>query len=170
VLITRSLVEADLLAGRTKAALRRLALVNDHPGMQYQSFWSALLAPVSAWADLELSHGDAARDKIEVCESYARAHVIHLLLPDILRIRALIALGDARWQEATAALDEAYSFAHETPLPWAELKALWVYGQLEVARGNPAAAHARFAAALAICERLGERLYRPHIERSLAAL
>jgi tetratricopeptide (TPR) repeat protein len=170
VFITRSLVEADLLAGRTEAARSRLVMVYEHLGMQYLSFWSALLTPVLAWADLDLSRGDEARDEIEACEAYARAHELRLFLPDILRIRALISLGHARWQEAEEALDEARSLAHDMPLPWAELKALWVYGQLKAARADSLAAGERFKEALVICDELGEGLYRPHIERALTAL
>jgi hypothetical protein len=56
------------------------------------------------------------------------------------------------------------------PYPYAEAKALWVYGQLEATRGDPAAARGRFEEALAICVKLGERLYCPHIERNLSDL
>jgi transcriptional regulator with XRE-family HTH domain len=170
VFITRSLVEADLLAGRTETARSRLALAYAHPGLQYPSFLSALLAPVLAWADLDLRRGDEARDEIEACEAYARAHELRLFLPDILRVRALIALADSHWQEAEEALNGARSLARDIPLPWAELKALWVFGQLEAAHGDSVEARERFKEALAICDHLGEGLYRPHIERALIAL
>jgi hypothetical protein len=41
---------------------------------------------------------------------------------------------------------------------------------LEAARGDPAAARKQLALALAICDRLGEGLYRRAIARDLAAL
>jgi transcriptional regulator with XRE-family HTH domain len=66
------------------------------------------------------------------------------------------------------ALEEA--FERIRAMPYAEAKALWVYGRLEVARGDPAAARERFTAALTICDRLGEGLYRTHIAHDLAAL
>jgi hypothetical protein len=53
------------------------------------------------------------------------------------------------------------------PYPYAEAKALWVYGQLEMERGDPRAAREHFTAALAICDQLGEGLYRPRIEQDL---
>jgi transposase len=56
------------------------------------------------------------------------------------------------------------------PFPYAELKALWVYSQLEVARGDPAAARKHLKQALAICDQLGEGLYRKYIERDLRRL
>jgi hypothetical protein len=49
-------------------------------------------------------------------------------------------------------------------------RTLWAYGRLEVARGDSAAARERFAQALAICDRLGEGLYRKYIESDLAGL
>ena len=51
------------------------------------------------------------------------------------------------------------------PYPYAEAKTLWVYGRLEAARGDPAAARLRIEQALLICDRLGEGLYRPRIEQ-----
>jgi hypothetical protein len=59
------------------------------------------------------------------------------------------------------------TLAQAMPYPYAELKALLVYGQLEVTRGDLAAAQERFEQALAICDRLGEGLYRPRIEQDL---
>jgi hypothetical protein len=56
------------------------------------------------------------------------------------------------------------------PYPYAEAKTLWAYGRLEGARRNRTAARERFAQALVICERLGEGLYRPHLERALRRL
>jgi hypothetical protein len=67
-----------------------------------------------------------------------------------------------------AALEEALERARAMPYPYGEAKTLWVYGRLEAAHGDPATARERFIQALAICERLGEGLYRPHIERALA--
>ena len=88
----------------------------------------------------------------------------------MLRVQGLLATKQGRWDVAVAALDEALERARAMPFPYAELKALWVYGDLEVARGDPTAARRRFEQALSICDRLGEGLYRASIERDLAAL
>ena len=56
------------------------------------------------------------------------------------------------------------------PYPYAEAKALYVYGQLHAVKGETEQAREKYEAAIAICERLGEGLYRPHIERALAEL
>jgi tetratricopeptide (TPR) repeat protein len=89
---------------------------------------------------------------------------------DALRVRALIAMRQERYQEAASDLDEAIALCQAMPYPYAEAKALWIYGPLEVARGDPVAAHQRFEQALAICDRLGEGLYRTYIERDLRRL
>lgn len=59
------------------------------------------------------------------------------------------------------------SAARAMPYPYAELKALYVYGLPERARGDSKAMRERPTGALAICDRLVERLYRPHVERLL---
>jgi uncharacterized protein HemY len=91
-------------------------------------------------------------------------------LVQALRVSAQIAIRQQHWQEAASALEGIITRCQAMPYPYAEAKALYVYGQLHVARGEPAQARARFEAALAICARLGERLYAEHIERALAAL
>jgi hypothetical protein len=89
---------------------------------------------------------------------------------DVLRVQGLLATRQQRWDIGIAALDEALKRTRAMPFPYAELKALWVYGQLEVARGNPVAARERFEQALLICDGLGEGLYRAYIEHAVAAL
>lgn len=78
--------------------------------------------------------------------------------------------GRRRWTEAVAALDEALTLAHRLPYPYAEAKALYVYGQLHVAKGEAEQARSRFEAALAILNRLGERLYAGRVVGELASL
>jgi tetratricopeptide (TPR) repeat protein len=89
---------------------------------------------------------------------------------DALRSKALLAMQQRRWQEAEEALEVSRSLARPMPYPYAEAKALYVYGQLHVAKGEPDRARQRFAQALAVCARLGERLYAEHIEQALAEL
>ena len=67
-------------------------------------------------------------------------------------------------------LDEAITRCQAMPYPYAEAKALWVYGQLHAAQGEPDLARARYQATLAILHRLDERLYAEHIERALEGL
>jgi tetratricopeptide (TPR) repeat protein len=91
-----------------------------------------------------------------------------LLLPDALRVQALSAMRRQRWDEAEKALDEAIGLGREMPYPYAEAKALYVSGQMWVARDEPARAEAQFEEALAICQRLGERLYGEAVAQALS--
>jgi hypothetical protein len=56
------------------------------------------------------------------------------------------------------------------PYPYAEAKALYVFGQLHAAKGEQEQARKAYDASLAILNRLGEGLYRPHVERALTEL
>jgi tetratricopeptide (TPR) repeat protein len=91
-----------------------------------------------------------------------------LLLPDALRVRALWAMQQQKWDEAKKALDEAIGLCREMPYPYAEAKARYVSGQMWAARGKQAQAQAQFKEALAICQRLGERLYGEAIAQALS--
>ena len=93
-----------------------------------------------------------------------------LYLVDGLRIQGLLATMQGRWKVATAALDDTLERTRAMAYPYGEAKALWVYGRLEAARSDRAAARIRFKQALAICNRLGEGLYRKRIECDLRAL
>jgi hypothetical protein len=97
----------------------------------------------------------------------ARVHHFHLWLVDGLRVLAMVRLRQCHREEACALLEEAIELCRAMPYPYAEVKALWVYGQLEAARGDLVAATGHFTAALAICDQLGEGLYRPRIEQEL---
>src|SRR5262249_30380307 len=91
-------------------------------------------------------------------------------LGDVLRARAVVATVQGEWAEAHSALDEALELARGLAYPYDEAKALYRYGQLHAAEGEPEQAREKHTAALAMCERLGEVLYRPHIERDLRRL
>jgi tetratricopeptide (TPR) repeat protein len=75
-----------------------------------------------------------------------------------------------RWREAGAALDEAFAFFQAISNPFAEARVLYIYGRFYAAQGEHEQARARFDAALAILNRLGERLYATHIEHILARM
>lgn len=65
-------------------------------------------------------------------------------------------------------LNEAVALSRAISYPYAEAKALYVVGHMWMTRGEPARACERFDEALAICRRLGERLYGEAIERQYA--
>jgi tetratricopeptide (TPR) repeat protein/transcriptional regulator with XRE-family HTH domain len=157
--------EAELLAGHALEARQRLVpLVEQSAGSVQKVLW---LLPWLAWAQVNVGEMDQAAATLEECIALATAQEDHLVLVDALRIKALLATRRNAWQEAEDALEESLALARPMPYPYAEAKALWVYGNVEVAREHLTAARARLEQALAICERLGEGLYRPHIEREL---
>jgi tetratricopeptide (TPR) repeat protein len=160
---TYLLAEADLLADRAEAAQLRLMsfLQTDLLAPADSNALGALL--LLAWSERDLGRHAQAEARLEGVLATARPFV----RVDALRVRALIATYRERYQEAANDLDEAIALCQAMPYPYAEAKALWIYGRLEVARGDPAAARERFTAALAICDQLGEGLYAKHIEREL---
>jgi len=91
-------------------------------------------------------------------------------LVDALRVRALTLMQKGRWQEAEGALEQALAITRAMPYPYAEAKALYVYGLLHTQKGEPEQAHKGLEASLAILKRLGERMYAEHVEQALAAL
>jgi tetratricopeptide (TPR) repeat protein len=162
------LAECDLLAGQAAAARRRLEPLLDQSEDEERQV-TALL-PLLAWSSLEL--GEAVRAETLAAASRRRATEgeYRLALVDALRVAALVATRQGQWHAAEAALEEALGLCRAMSYPYAEAKALYVYGQLHLAQDEPAQARERFEQALAICGRLGERFYAEHIERALTHL
>jgi tetratricopeptide (TPR) repeat protein len=160
--------ECALLAGQPEVA--HALLTPWFTGEPMQERTRLELSVLRAWAAVELG-GEADDAEAWVTEAVggARACQMELILPDALRVQALWAMRQQRWQEAERALDEAVSLSQAMPYPYAEAKALYVLGQLWAAGDELARARECFARAQAICDRLGERLYGAAIERSVAA-
>jgi tetratricopeptide (TPR) repeat protein len=166
----RVLAERDLVAGRATEARTQLQELLSLPGVRTHAAGAALALPNLAWAEAEVGEVERAAATVEEGITAIEAAHYQLFLPEALRIRALIAAKQQRWEAADADLTRAIEMAQAMPYPYAEAKALYVYGQLHAARGEPEYAREKYQAALAICVRLGEGLYRPHIERALADL
>ena len=164
------LAERELVDERYDAALDRLQTFVDAYGAELDDDDLLPALTLLAWACLEC--GDVARAEEVVAETKARAGASSyaLLVVDALRVEAQVRTAQARWLEAEAELEEALEHVRAMPYPYAEAKTLWAYGRLEAARGEPAAARTRFEQALLICDRLGEGLYRTHIDRDLRRL
>jgi tetratricopeptide (TPR) repeat protein len=163
-----ALAERDLLRGDAAAAYARLLPLLDRPDLEETSVTMWFLALV-AWAGLALGRLDDAAGRVAECLRRTAPGRCRFARPDARRVEAMLAMERGRWDEAGAALEEGVAVARAMSYPYAELKALYAYGLLGRATGDAQAARARFAEALAICDRLGEGLYRPHIERALAA-
>lgn len=163
------LAERDLLAGRPDVALGRLEPLLEAP-MGREGIDATPLLPLLAWARLDAN--DLPRADEVAAEALDRCRSEHhqLALLDALRVQALLDVRHERWDEAAAALNEALSLARAMPYPYAEAKALFVYGQLHHAQGKPDQAGACYEQGLAICNRLDERLYAERMERALRQL
>jgi tetratricopeptide (TPR) repeat protein len=159
----QALAELDLLEERPQRARERL-----EPFADIITQLDANLGWLLPWAYLEC--GDLARADEVLSQVLAdcRAQAMKVRLADALRVQAMLYLRLGQGADAAHALDEALSHARAIDYPYAEAKTNYVYGNLHLAQGDPAAASARFEQALAICERLGEGLYLPYIKDDVA--
>ncbi len=163
-----ALAERELLRGDPEAARERLLPLRDQPG--HQESVVTYLLPYLAWAYLELGDEEAAGALLGECLHRARAEQLRLALVEALRVRALLDLRRGDHEPAREAIAEVLLLSRAMPYPHAEAKALYTAGLVERAAGNPDAARAQLEAALAILDRLSERLYRPLAEAALASL
>ena len=160
------LAERDLLEGHPEEARARLEPLLDRAG--YLETDVTRFLPVLAWAYLDL--GDVQRAESTVQQALVRARQQHMrpALSDALRVQALLGIRRQHWEEVQAALEEALALCQAMPYPWAEAKTLYVFGLLHQAKGEPGLARERLEMALAILNRLGERLYAQRVELELA--
>ncbi len=163
------LAEEALLHGQAARARVRLEAIMSRVGNQ-QSVFDAEFLPLLGWAALEGGEEERADVLIAAGIGRARTSQDRLALVDALRIQAQLCLRQQRWAEAETALEEALILCRAMPYPWAEAKALYVSGLLHRAKGELELAREQMEAALAICARLGERLYAERIEAALAKL
>ncbi len=163
-----NVAERDLLEGHPAMARDRIEPWLDAPG-QEEGDVTAML-PFLAWAYLNL--GDQSRAEALVAASVRRATRAQNdnALVDALRVQGIVATRADRFAQAEEALTRAIALGERMPYPHTVMKCLYAYGQLEITRGHPEQAHERLEAALAICSRLGERLFREQIERALAEM
>ncbi len=161
-----ALAEWDLLSGRPGAARVRLAPLLDVPGLMVSYSREALA--ILAWAYLELGEADQAQALLAQVLGTARQARMGPTLVQALRVQALVLSKQERWQEAEQALQEALTLCRGMAAPYAEAKTLSTAGLVSHQKRELAPARQRFEAALAILERLGERLYARYIEQLLA--
>jgi transposase len=162
------MAELDILEGRAKAARARLVPLLDQSGVQ--KYDVTLLLPMLAWAQLELGEVEQAAQTVAQALERARPEEMRLVLVEALRVQALIALRQERWDEAAHSLQEGLTLARGLPYPYAEARFLDLYGKRHVQKGEAGAARERLEAALAIFQRLGARPGIAQTERTLAAL
>ena len=165
-LIEALLAEDELVHDQGAAACDRLAPLLASHALEERT--RIELQTLYAWGLLQLGALAEAEALTLQAVQGARDHAMGLLLPDALRVRALCAIERQEWLVATDALEQAIALCARMPYPYAEAKARYVSGQMWPARGEPARAEAQFEEALAICQRLGERLYGEAIAQALS--
>jgi tetratricopeptide (TPR) repeat protein len=163
-----ALAEREILRGEAPAAEARLVRLIDEFGEV--SGVVASVQPLLAWAHLQQGDTAAATELLAQNLVYLRTRQLRLALVEALRVQALLAIQQHQWHDAKVILDEALALSREMPCPYAEAKALYVYGLLYHAQSESANAREHFTAALVILHRLEERLYAELIERSLDEL
>jgi predicted ATPase len=162
-----ALAERELLWGNAAAARARLDPLLDRCEHRIEV---TILLPPLAWAYLQLGDFAQARALVTQATHLAASEQNRFDLVAVRRVEAQLALGQGRLQDAEAAIEESLSLSRSMPYPYGESKALYVSGQLHIAKDEPERARERFERALVICGQLGERLYAEHIEQTLAAL
>jgi Flp pilus assembly protein TadD len=162
------LAERDLLFGQPQRAYDRLAplLV----GLEQQESGLEDLLTMLAWAHLERGEPDQTRYLLDQVLPNATRHHLRPILVRGLSVQARLEARCGNWQEATQALDEALRLARTIEHPYAEAKVLHTAGCLLLQQEEPAHAYESFTQALAMLNRLGERLYARQIEQALATL
>jgi tetratricopeptide (TPR) repeat protein/transcriptional regulator with XRE-family HTH domain len=163
-----ALAERDLVEGRAEAARARLEPFEHRGRILHDLMESPAL--LLAWAAAEMGDEARAEALLAAGSPEITAPLYRLDREQALRVRAVLELRQGRWEEAERALDEALGLSRAMGYPYAEARALYLLGEALAGQGEPDRARERFMEALAICGRLGERLYAGHIERALAKL
>jgi class 3 adenylate cyclase/tetratricopeptide (TPR) repeat protein len=159
-------VEEYLLTGRAKEALAMLRQMqkNDLPGKDSE------LASLVAWALADAGDLEEALRLVGEAIAVAEAGEFRPRLVVLLRIKALVASRQRRWDEAERAIIASIVLARSMPYPYAEARALEVRAFSESERGDPAAAAASAQEAHAIFRRLQAHLDAKRAEEFLFQL
>jgi predicted ATPase/transcriptional regulator with XRE-family HTH domain len=163
------LIERDLLEGRPEVARARLdRLLDPRSSGRYEGV--ANLLTLTAWLRLEL--GEAAQADVLAAQAVTQAQTEQnqLALVEALRIQALAATRQRRFDAAREAIERALALSRTLPCPYHTARALFSSGAILKEQGEPEPARARLLEAQALLDGLGERLYAQQVEQLLAEL
>jgi ATP/maltotriose-dependent transcriptional regulator MalT len=149
------LAERDLLQGHPDAARTRLVPLLDRPGAE--EFFVSRFLPVLAWAYLELGEMAEAGQVVAQAIRRLRADNLRPDLADALRVQAMVALWQERWEEAECSLEEGLALAREVGDRWWQAYTLSWLGSALLRAGDPAAARPVYEEALALYGELGDQ-------------
>jgi len=103
------------------------------------------MLPSLAWAHLQQGRLADAERVAAAAVARARAERNRLALVDALRVRAMTAMAQERWDEAHCALDDGLNVARRSQYRPAEARLLGVYRELHARRDGHALDRARTA-------------------------
>jgi hypothetical protein len=161
-----ALAEADLLSGRPDRVIADLEPLLD--GLAGAALGRTTILPCLAWAYLDAGNPDRATALLEDGRAHAQAQSNQLALMEMLLVQARVAIRRQQWATVHSTLESAIALSRTMRSPYAEARALHIYGLLHTKQGEPDVARARLGDALTILQRLGERLYAERIEQALA--
>ena len=138
------LVEMEVLRGRPADAIARLG-----PDLSDLTWWyEVLLLSVLAEAYADTDEAARAEELADLALTQARHTRNRLDGVEALRVRAKGLSMQGRTEEATAALEQALSWARSMPYPYGEARVLREYSMLHLREGAPEIARKRLSAAL----------------------
>jgi len=161
--------ERDLRAARPRAAHARLASVLDRPGLEE---WDVTMWMLPVLARTYLQMGDTTEAGAVVTHTKRRAQAmdIRVVVPEILRVEALLTLRQGRYEQAARTLAEGLAVVRPLGYPYAEAQLLQVCGHMHVEKKEWAEARGRLEAAYALFVHLGARKDAEHTAQVLASL
>jgi class 3 adenylate cyclase/tetratricopeptide (TPR) repeat protein len=90
--------------------------------------------------------------------------------PDVLRVHAMLAIRQERWEDAIRYLEEGVALTREIGMPFHEALLMQECGRMHEARGETAPARTSLEESLALFRRLGAAPYAQRVEDTLARL
>jgi tetratricopeptide (TPR) repeat protein len=162
----RHLAEIELMHGRPADALARLLPLAGRPGLQSSA---TVLAPI-AQARLEMGNTPAAQETIDQALAHARAEGDNVDLLMSLRVAAMVAIRETKWDDGEAAIEEGLHVAEMGPFDLGRGWMLQAWGSLLASAGDLDAARIKLQEALDIFDHLGAQGYREQTAEALAEL
>jgi len=166
------LARLDLLEGRPRDAVARLDPVTAGclaPAVEDLT-WDYPVDLLSALAEAHLELSDLDRARTYAGRAVDHARRMGAWLPGIyaLEVDGMVLLRDGHHDLARAAYQEGLDRARAMPFPYGQARLLRADGLLDRQQQDHAAAHAKFAEALAILERLGAGKDADQLRRAIA--